>query len=96
VWGGVFEYESNWSLNLGLQRKFLDDRLNVRLAANDIFYQTGWDGTSFFDGMQVNVASGRWDSRRVSLSLTWDVGNTKVTSRKRKTGIESEASRVGS
>ena len=22
IWGGVFEYESNWSLNLGLQRKF--------------------------------------------------------------------------
>lgn len=36
VWGGVFVYESNWSLNLGLQRRFLHDRLNVRLSADDI------------------------------------------------------------
>ena len=96
VWGGVFKYESNWSLNLGLQKKFLEDKLNVRLAANDLFYQTGWDGTSFFDGLQVNRARGRWDSRRISLSLTWDVGNQKVKSRKRKTGLEEEAGRIGS
>jgi len=68
VWGGVFEYESNWSLDLGLQRKFLQDRLNVRLSATDLFYESGWDGTSSFNGL-VTTGGGRWDSRRVSLSL---------------------------
>ncbi|MCB0564035.1 MAG: TonB-dependent receptor [Phaeodactylibacter sp.] len=94
VWGGVFEYESNWSLNLGLQRKFLQGRLNVRLSVNDIFYETGWDGQSTFNGLTA-IGSGRWDSRRASLSLSYRFGNEKVKSRKRKTGLEEEAGRVG-
>lgn len=95
VWGGVFEYESNWSLNLGLQRKFLEDKLNVRLSANDIFYESGWDGVSVFDGL-VSAGGGRWDSRRVSLSVSYNFGNQNVKSRKRKTGMEDEAGRVSS
>ena len=93
VWGGVFEYESNWSLNVGLQRKFLRDRLNVRLSVNDIFYQTGWDGVSEFDGL-ISSGRGRNDSRRAALSLSYSFGNENVKSRRRKTGIEEEAGRV--
>ncbi len=94
VWGGVFKYESSWSLNVGLQRKFLNDQLNIRLSANDLFYETGWDGFSDFAGLYTE-GSGRWDSRRVSLSIGYDFGNQNVKSRKRKTGLEDEAGRVG-
>ncbi len=94
VWGGVFKYESNWSLNLGLQRKFFNDRLNVRLSADDIFYESGWDGYSDFNGL-FSYGSGRWDSRRVNLSLGYRFGNDNVKSRRRSTGIEAEAGRVG-
>ncbi len=95
VWGGVFKYDSSWSLNLGIQKKFLNDQLNVRVSANDIFYQSGWSGVSNFDGL-VSAGRGNWDSRRVSLSLSYNFGNQKVKSRKRKTGIEEESKRVGS
>ncbi|MDO8970112.1 MAG: outer membrane beta-barrel family protein, partial [Saprospiraceae bacterium] len=94
VWGGVFLYESNWGLNLGLQRKFLQERLNVRLSAEDLFYENGWDGYSDFNGL-LSYGGGRWDSRRISLSLGYRFGNDNVKSRKRKTGIEAEAGRVG-
>lgn len=94
VWGGVFYYESNWGLNLGLQRKFLRERLNVRLSAEDIFYETGWDGYSDFNGL-YSYGGGNWDSRRVSLSLGYSFGNDKVKSRRRNTGMETEAGRVG-
>jgi outer membrane receptor protein involved in Fe transport len=94
VWGGVFRYESNWSLNVGLQRRFLNEQLNVRLSADDLFYQTGWDGESEFNGLRA-VGSGRWDSRRVSLSLSYSFGNQNVQSRRRKSGLEEEAGRVG-
>ncbi len=93
VWGGVFEYEESWALNLGIQRKFLNDQLNVKLSANDIFYQSGWDGFSKFDGL-VSEGSGRWDSRNVNLSVSYNFGNQQVKSRKRKTGLEDEAGRV--
>ena len=95
VWGGVFLYESSWSLNFGLQRKFLEDKLNVRLSFNDVFYESGWDGVSDFNGLR-GEGSGRWDSRFVSLSVGYNFGNQNVKSRKRKTGLEDEAGRVKS
>jgi len=94
VWGGVFKYEANWSVGIGLQRAFLNKKLNVRLNANNIFNQIGWKGVSEFNGLTSN-GNGRWDSRFVSLSLSYNFGNQNVTSRKRKTGIESESKRVG-
>ena len=93
VWGGVFLYDESWSLNLGLQRRFLEDQLNVKLSFNDIFYETGWSGTSLFNGLN-STGRGQWDSRRASLSVSMNFGNKNVKSRKRSTGLEQEASRV--
>jgi len=94
VWGGVFKYNENWSLNLGLQKKFLNNNLNVKISAQDLFFQSGWDGQSEFDGL-VSVGAGNWDSRRANISVSYNFGNNNVKSRKRKTGIESESKRVG-
>lgn len=94
VWGGVFRYESSWSLNAGLQRRFFDDQMNVRLSVNDIFFEAGWSGTSEFNGLLAH-GRGYWDSRRVSLSVSMNFGNSNVRTRKRKSGLEQEASRVG-
>ncbi len=95
VWGGVFLYETSWALNLGLQKKFLDRKLNVKISAQDLFYQSGWEGVSRFNGL-VSSGSGNWDSRRASISLSYNFGNQEIKSRNRKTGLESEGSRVGS
>jgi len=94
VWGGVFKYESNWSLDLGLQKKFLNDQLNVRLSASDLFYKTGWNGVSEFNGL-ISAGGGNWDSRRISLSMSYNFGNQNVKSRRRNTGLEDEAKRLG-
>ena len=94
IWGGVFEYESSWNLNLGLQRNFLQDALNAKVSVSDIFYESNWDGVSNFDGLE-SFGYGRNDSRRVTLSLSYNFGNQNVKSRKRKSGLEDEAGRVG-
>ena len=57
VWGGVFLYDPSYSLNFGLQRRFLSDKLNVRVSANDVTYHSGWSGVSRFNG-QVGVGQG--------------------------------------
>ncbi|NNE26927.1 MAG: TonB-dependent receptor [Saprospiraceae bacterium] len=94
IWGGVFEYDTSWSLNLGVQKKFFNDQMNVRLAADDIFFQTGWSGFSEFDGLRGEGA-GNWDSQRVTLSVSYNFGNQEVKrSRNRSTGLEEESSRV--
>ncbi|MBK9736682.1 MAG: TonB-dependent receptor [Saprospiraceae bacterium] len=95
VWGGVFLYDDSYSLNLGLQRKFLQDKMNVRLSVGDITYQTGWSGYSVFNGLR-SEGRGNWDSRRATISISYDFGNSNVKSRKRSTGIENESKRVGS
>ncbi|MBK9270909.1 MAG: TonB-dependent receptor [Saprospiraceae bacterium] len=94
VWGGIFLFDPCYSLNLGIQRKFLSERLNARLTVNDIFYQAWWSGYSSFNGLHT-TGYGKWDSRRVALSLNYDLGNKNIKSRKRSTGIESESKRVG-
>jgi outer membrane receptor protein involved in Fe transport len=93
VWGGVFRYNELGAFNVGLQKKFLNDQLNVKLSGNDLFFTSGWDGYSEFNGL-LSEGNGNWDSRRVGLSLSYSFGNQKVKSRKRNTGIEEAAKRV--
>ncbi len=95
VWGGVFRYDPSWSLNLGIQRKFLKDNLNAKLSIQDIFYESGWEGYSRFNGL-YSEGRGNWDSRQVSLSLSYNFGNQNIKSRRRNTGLEDESKRVGS
>jgi hypothetical protein len=94
VWGGVFEYDVQWSLNIGLQKKFFNEKLNLKLSMQDVFYESGWSGISEFNGL-VSEGTGNWDSRRLALSASYSFGNQKVKSRKRKSGLEEESSRVG-
>lgn len=94
IWGGVFAYETSWSLNVGLQKKFLNDQLSVRLSGNDLFYESNWDGVSIFNGLESR-GFGRNDSRRFNVALSYSFGNDKVKSRRRKTGLEDEAGRLG-
>lgn len=94
VWGGVFRYDPSWSLNLGIQRKFFNDKLNVKLSAQDIFYESGWEGYSRFNGL-YSVGNGNWDSRQVSLSLSYNFGNQNIKARRHQTGLEDESKRVG-
>ena len=93
IWGGVFEYDTRYSIDLGLQKKFFKDLMNVKLSASDITYQTGWSGTSNFAGL-TGERRGVWDSRKVALSISYNFGNLNVKSRQRSTGIEGESKRV--
>ena len=93
IWGGVFEYDTRYSIDLGLQKKFFNDLMNIKLSASDITYQTGWSGTSNFDGL-TGERQGVWDSRKVALSISYNFGNSNVKSRQRSTGIEDESKRV--
>ena len=54
----------------------------------------GWTGFSEFNGLR-GEGMGNYDSRTANLSISYAFGNSKVQSRKRKTGIEDEAERVG-
>lgn len=94
VWGGVFEMDPNWKLDIGLQRKFLKDKLNARMTITDIFYTSNWSGKADFDGLRY-FGSGFTDSRRISINLSYNFGNQNLKRRNREKGLESEDKRVG-
>lgn len=95
IWGGVFLFDPSWSLNLGLQRKFFNDKLLVKVSAQDIFKEAGWSGVSNYGGLEGR-GMGDWDSRRFSVSLNYNFGSNKIKkARNRKTGIEEEKKRTG-
>ena len=94
VWGGTYVTESMGSLNLAAQRKFLDDKLQVRFAANDVLFTSPWQGTTRFGELFID-GSGGGDSRNFTLSLSYDFGGKEVKSaRRRDGGLEDEAGRM--
>ncbi|NNF20503.1 MAG: TonB-dependent receptor [Saprospiraceae bacterium] len=93
LWGGTFMMNEMWSVDFGVQKKFLDDRLTVKASVSDVFKSTGWSGTSDFGALYLNV-DGQNDSRRFKLNLAYRFGNQQVKARKRNTGLEEESKRI--
>jgi len=96
VWGGIFETDAMYSINVGLQKELLDGQANIRLSVNDIFFSSGWTATSVL-GQLYQEGGGNWDSRRVQLNLRYRFGNQNVKkARNRSTGLQEQARRVKS
>ncbi|SHI61875.1 TonB-dependent receptor domain-containing protein [Aquimarina spongiae] len=94
IWGGTYQTQSLGSLNLALQKKFLDNKLTARLAFNDILFTTPWKGDTQFGDLRID-GSGGSDSRQVQFNLTYNFGRKEIkASRKRKTGLEDEKKRI--
>lgn len=93
IWGGVFEYDSSWNLDIGLQKRFFNEKLNIKLSGTDLFYSSYWRGGSNFNGLESR-GSGKHDSRRIGISLSYKFGNEKVQTRKRETGLSEEQQRA--
>jgi iron complex outermembrane receptor protein len=95
IWGGTYLVSSMGSLDLAMQKKFFNDKLSVRIFANDVLFTSFWRadlqyGELFIDG------SGGWESRKVGVNLSYNFGNKEVKkARDRKTGLEEEQKRTG-
>ncbi|MBI5914297.1 MAG: TonB-dependent receptor [Bacteroidetes bacterium] len=96
VWGGTFETKKMWSMDAGLQKKFLKDKMTIKLSMSDLFKTNKWTAESFFGTLYMRGGGG-WDSRRFRANLTYNFGNQEVKSaRDRTTGLEDEKNRVKS
>jgi len=93
IWGGIYETDHMWSMDAGVQRKFLDGRGNIKFSVSDIFHTAQWRAFSDYGNAVENVTGG-WDSRRFKVNMSYTFGNQQVKSRKRKTGLEDESKRT--
>ena len=94
IWGGTFIVEPMWGIDMGVQKKFLDGKLNAKLSLKDVFNTNGWTSESRYSG-QYMAATGNWESHQIKLNLSYRFGNNQVKSaRKRQTGLSDEERRA--
>ena len=95
VWGGTYRTASLGSLDIALQKKFLKDKLNVRVAVSDVLFTSPWSGRTEFANVIINGRGGS-DSRQLRFNLTYNFGNDQVKrAQNRNTGVEDEKNRIG-
>lgn len=96
VWGGTFRTKSLGSLDLAIQKKFLNKKLNARLAFSDVLFTSPWRANAIFPNLIINGDGGN-DSRQVRFNLSYNFGSEQVKkARSRSTGLEDEKNRIGS
>ena len=93
-WGGTFKMKPMGSLDLGLQKTFMQKKLTAKLSLSDVFKTQRWFAVSNFSGLYVN-ANGNYESRQLHLNLSYRFGNNQVEKqRDRKSGADSESNRI--
>ncbi|WP_027003812.1 TonB-dependent receptor [Hugenholtzia roseola] len=94
IWGGTYRTKSLGSLDLAVQKSFLENKLSARLALSDVFFTSPWRGDTEFDNVIIR-GNGGWESRQLRFNLTYNFGNAQVKSAaRRKIGAEDETNRI--
>lgn len=96
IWGGNFKTTGMGNVDIGLQKKILEGRANLKVSVSDVFRTNRWSGISQFGELYIET-SGSWDSRRLNVNFSYRFGNDEVkAARRRKTGLEDEQNRIKS
>lgn len=78
---------ANKGFDFGMSSDFFDRKLSVYLNVNDIFGMTEWGENTTAPNYQT-TGSQRYDSRFVSLGLTWRIGKMELESKARQGATE--------
>jgi len=89
----IYQIGSNWSLDMGLNKSFMDKKLQLKLAVSDIFNTRSNKVKTDYANLNVHVHN-TWESRVARLTLTYNFGNQKLKVSQRDLD-SSEKSRVG-
>ncbi|MBX0290634.1 TonB-dependent receptor [Hymenobacter sp. HSC-4F20] len=90
---GFFVFEEFGQVGLGVQKALWDKKATLKLAATDVLYTTPLRATSRYNNYQENLYLRR-DTRVVTVSLGWRLGNDKLKASTRRTGAEDENRRA--
>lgn len=91
LYDGTTHRESSWNLTCSLERNFLDDQLEVRLIANDIFHTNRADGDYQVAETDITFRN-KWNSNYFRLAITYRLGQIAADNyRNKKTGAKEAA-----
>lgn len=93
---GTLALKPQYGIDLGASKSFLSKKLNIKLAANDVFYLQKWRITSALPGQNYSVNE-KGESRVFRLTCTYRFGSSDIKgARQRSKGSEAESNRVRS
>ncbi|HWW42068.1 outer membrane beta-barrel family protein, partial [Pedobacter sp.] len=93
---GTLLINAQYGIDLGFSKSFMDKKLNLKFAANDIFKLQKSVITSALPS-QNYVVNERWESQVFRLTCTYRFGSSNIKgARERSSGSESESRRVKS
>ena len=90
---GIIDFKNEWHLNLGVSRFMLDNRLMVRVFANDIFHTSIARGKYIIDGTDSEFERKR-DTSFIRFYVKYTFGKLKVLNYKNVSVNQSESNRV--
>ncbi|RAJ27214.1 TonB-dependent receptor [Pedobacter cryoconitis] len=91
---GIFKLDRTSDISLGLRKTLFDGQGSLRLAVSDIFYKNAYRINVDY-GNQDNGFYEKNDTRSVSFSFSYKIGNKKLLeSRRRKTSNDDEKNRT--
>ncbi len=94
LWQGTFKTKSMGSVDAGIQKTLMKNKMTVKVSVSDIFNTNHWSSTSNFAGQKI-FGNGGYESRQLKLYLTYKFGNSEVKmARQHKGGSEEERKRV--
>lgn len=88
------EWHSRFSVNAGLKADFFDRKLSVFVNAYDIFNTSRW-GESNFSPYVQSTSDGKYNSRSISVGLTFRFGKMELEQRARQGGDDSQSAPSG-
>jgi iron complex outermembrane receptor protein len=89
----LYYVKAQYSADAGVSRSFSNKKLNVKLSMSDLFNTLRNDVTSNYQNNNLDIRQKR-ESRITRLTLTYNFGSNKISSRKHQTGADEEKNRV--
>lgn len=91
---GVLSFQSYYGIDLGAGKTFLDKKMNIKLAVNDVLNTRGQRRLSSYQEDGYYRIRNGYDSWVVRLSISYRFGNMNIKSVNKKAGNNDEDSRL--
>ena len=90
---GINKTSGLGSVDAGVSKAFLKDKMTIRVSATDIFNTQRWRQQVNFGDVNFNYQR-KWESRSIRLQLTWKFGKSSYKARDRELGAQDQLDRI--
>jgi outer membrane receptor protein involved in Fe transport len=95
LYGIINQKNPQYAVNAGIQKAFWEKKARLKFNINDIFLTSFFKGSIDHENVDLKI-NNRWNSRRATLTFTYNFGNQNVkASRNRKTATDDLKQRAG-